>query len=165
MTTMEDIQKFSTDLACAHNERAAFELFEVQSRTKYSHILFTVLRFDYHESAMSRLYSNREDISPTGGTKPMPTGVWADQIIAGGRAYIGRNREDLRDVFFDYEALWAIGCESVLNVPVRWLGKTVGSMNILGRENQFTEEDGRRFAVIAQLGSPLFLESCDHAKP
>ncbi len=165
MTTMEDIQNFSMDLSRLPSEHAAFELFEAQSKTNFSHILFTVLRFDYRENTMSRLYSNREDVSPTGGTKPMPIGIWADRIIGEGRAYIGRNREDLRNVFFDYEALWAIGCESVLNVPVRWLGKTVGSMNILGRENQFTEEDGRCFAVLAQFGAPLFLESFYHAYP
>ena len=43
--------------------------------------------------------------------------------MQGGQPYIGRNRTDIQYVFFDYELIWSLGCESVLNMPVRWAGE------------------------------------------
>ena len=36
-----------------------------------------------------------------------------------GEPFIGRNKDDLRAAFFDHELLFAIGCESVFNAPIR----------------------------------------------
>lgn len=136
---------------------AAFALFDAQSVALFDHILFTALRFDHNDHRMTRLYSNLESVSPTGGTKPLPQGMWADRVIWTGAPYIGRSRLDLKDVFFDFEALWAAGCGSVMNIPVRLDGVTVGSFNILGREGQYSDEDPDRFREIAQVAGPLFV--------
>jgi hypothetical protein len=158
MSSTVDIATIRDELARSPTEQRAFEALEAQSRQLFDHILFTCLRFDYDRQVMARLYSNREDVMPTGGTKPMPSGVWADQLLSDGRAYIGNHREDLRTVFFDYEALWAIGCESTMNVPVRWRNRTVGSFNILARAGQFGAGSEELFRTSAQLSVPLFLQ-------
>lgn len=158
MSATVDLSTFRNELADAVNHQRAFEALEALSRRLFDHILFTCLQFDYRRQVMSRLYSNREDVSPTGGTKPMPLGVWANRLLNEGRAYIGNDREDLRAVFFDYEALWAIGCESTMNVPVRWQNRTVGSFNILARAGQFDAGSEELFRTSAQLSVPLFLQ-------
>ena len=60
-------------------------------------------------------------------------------------------------MFFDYEALWAIGCESVLNVSVRWRNRTVGSLNILRRAGQFDQDAASLFGpCLDSSPSPCF---------
>jgi hypothetical protein len=159
MSDVSELAKFSKALSRAVDTLSAFEVVEHKSRELFDHILFTALSFDYDAGVVTRLYSNRADVSPTGGTKPFPSGIWADRIITDGSCYIGNDRQDLKDVFFDYEALWAIGCESVLNVSVRWRNRTVGSLNILGRAGQFDQDAASLFCVFGQLTVPLFLKS------
>lgn len=136
---------------------SAFRLLEQRSAAMAGHVLFTCLRFDRSENLMSRLYSNRTDVSPAGGTKPIPESNWADRILRDGDFYIGYNRADLKEVFFDHAELWAIGCESVMNIPVRWQGQVVGSFNILGGPAQYSEETARAFWPYAQMAVPLLL--------
>lgn len=159
MTADFCLPPFSMALAQAPDTASAFAILEERSRNLFDHILFTCLRFDYDGQVMTRLYSNREDVCPSGGSKPFPSGIWADRIITSGVHYVGNSRVDLQSVFSDYEALWAIGCESVMNIPVRWRGRTVGSLNILGRANQFDQETAVQFSMLAQLAVPLFLQN------
>lgn len=159
MTVDFCLPSFSNALAQAPDAASAFAILEERSRHLFDHILFTCLRFDYDGQVMTRLYSNREDVCPSGGSKPFPSGIWADRIITSGVHYVGTSRVDLQSVFSDYEALWAIGCESVMNIPARWRGRTVGSLNILGRANQFDQEAVGQFSMLAQLAVPLFLQN------
>ncbi|GGF50304.1 GAF domain-containing protein [Azorhizobium oxalatiphilum] len=161
MTDDTAFDGFAAALARAPDADAAFALLEQRSAAMAGHILFTCLRFDRKDGVMSRLYSNREDVSPTGGSKPIPHSAWADRLLRDGNAYIGYDKADLKDVFFDHEQLWAIGCESVMNVPVLWQGVVVGSYNILGGPGQYSEETARAFAPYAQLAVPLLLQPKD----
>ncbi|QQO16754.1 GAF domain-containing protein [Bradyrhizobium diazoefficiens] len=164
MIAFDDLRDFLGSLTRATSEGAAFSALEKRSARLHNHVLFTCLRFDYRDQVMLRLYSNREEVSPIGGQKPLPSGPWADRLIQEGRSYIGRSRQDLKEVFFDYEPLWAIGCESVMNIPIRWKSHTVGSINILGRASQYDDVSAEHFAPYAQLAVPLFLDTrgpCD----
>ena len=89
------------------------------------HILFTVLISHPGLLQNERFYSNKPAEYPVGGSKPITDSPWMRRVIREGLPYIGRTREDIRDVFFDYELIWSLGCESVLNYPVRWRGQTV----------------------------------------
>lgn len=108
MIAFDDLRDFLGSLTRATSEGAAFSALEKRSARLHNHVLFTCLRFDYRDQVMLRLYSNREEVSPIGGQKPLPSGPWADRLIQEGRSYIGRSRQDLKEVFFDYEPLWAI---------------------------------------------------------
>lgn len=157
MIELHDIQTYSTDLLRQVETNARFSVVEAACRRHFGHILFTALRFDYDQGVMTRLYSNREDVSPVEGTKPMPTGMWADRLIAGRQCYIGYSKQDLKEVFFDHETLWAAGCESVMNVPVVWGDRTVGSFNVLGEANHYDQQKAAAMGVLGQLAAPCFL--------
>lgn len=165
MSAEVDIERFVVNLTRAQNDKEIFAVVERESKRRYDHVLFTCLRFDYSQGVMSRLHSSREDVSPTGGAKPLPRGPWADRLVEQGRAYIGRSRKDLKKVFFDYEMLWGIGCESVINVPVRWKNSTVGTINILGRAEQFEQRHAAQLSLYAQLVVPLFLPHEERTQP
>ncbi|WP_233830212.1 GAF domain-containing protein [Paraburkholderia sp. ZP32-5] len=118
--------------------------------------LFTVLAYDQTSSRLGRLHSNRLDINPVGGLKRVTQSRWAAQVLHGGEFFIGSTREDIKSVFSEYELLWSIGCESVLNIPVRKNGVTLGTMNLLGEAGLYDHADLELASIFAQLAvAPL----------
>ncbi|MFM0054581.1 GAF domain-containing protein [Paraburkholderia phytofirmans] len=118
--------------------------------------LFTVLAYDEASSRLGRLHSNRLDINPVGGLKRVTQSRWSDQVLRRGEIFIGSTRADIKAVFSEYEVLWSIGCESVLNIPVRKNGVTLGTMNLLGEAGLYDHADIGLALVFAQLAvSPL----------
>jgi hypothetical protein len=118
--------------------------------------LFTVLAYDATSSRLGRLHSNRLDINPVGGLKRVTQSRWAAQVLHGGEMFIGSTRDDIKAVFSEYEVLWSIGCESVLNIPVRKNGVTLGTMNLLGEAGLYDHADLEVAAIFAQLAvAPL----------
>ncbi|MGE8161536.1 GAF domain-containing protein [Paraburkholderia sp. NPDC080076] len=118
--------------------------------------LFTVLAYDEASSRLGRLHSNRLDINPVGGLKRVTQSRWSDQVLRRGEIFVGSSREDIKAVFSEYEVLWSIGCESVLNIPVRKSGVTLGTMNLLGEAGLYDHADIGLALVFAQLAvSPL----------
>jgi hypothetical protein len=157
MTDPRTIQDIAFRIFRSESDAAALDVIESACADRFDHILFTALRIDYAAGVMTRLYSNRQDVNAAGGTKPIPSGPWADRLISQRRCYIGYSKEDLKEVFFDHEALWAIGCESVMNVPVVWRGDTVGTFNVLGGPAQYDEKDAAEMMMLGQFAAPLFI--------
>src|ERR1700761_1107559 len=118
--------------------------------------LFTVLAYDEASSRLGRLHSNRLDINPVGGLKRVTQSRWSDQVLRRGEIFVGSSREDIKAVFSEYEVLWSIGCESVLNIPVRKNGVTLGTMNLLGEAGLYDHADLELASIFAQLAvAPL----------
>jgi hypothetical protein len=118
--------------------------------------LFTVLAYDAASSRLGRLHSNRPDINPVGGMKRVTQSLWTDHVLQRGEIFIGSTREDIRSVFSEYQVLWGIGCESVLNIPVRKHGVTLGTLNLLGEAGLYDHADLGLALVFAQLAvAPL----------
>ena len=122
-------------------------------------ILFTVLVHDAVGGTMRRVFSTRPDVNPVGGTKPVTDSDWMRQVLQRGEPYVGRTREDLKTVFFDHEILWSIGCGSVLNMPVVWDGRVLGSLNILHEEGWYGEADVPTARLLAQLALPALMSN------
>lgn len=126
----------------------------------YPFILFTILSFSSPTEAR-RIYTNRPDLHPLGKrqprtsrghiqpdshtstTAPQPPkrADWLHRLFKEGKPWIGSTKADLRDVFEDWELLWENQLGSVLNVPIRRDGVTVGSLNLLDRERAYDELD------------------------
>jgi len=115
--------------------------------------LFTVLAYDDASSRLCRLHSNRLDINPVGGIKRVTQSRWADHVLTRGEVFIGSNRDDIRAVFSEFEVLWSIGCESVLNIPVRRAGRTIGTLNLLGPAGRYDAADTTLALVFGQLAA------------
>ena len=121
------------------------------------HILFTILLHHPALKQSERFYTNMPDAYPVGGCKPVTDKPWMQRVIHAGQPYIGRTRADIRDVFFDYELIWSLGCESVLNMPVRWAGQTLGTLNLLHRAGHYDETHIEPVRLVAQLAAPALL--------
>ena len=136
---------------------ATFRAIEAALGEAPGHILFTVL---VHHPALrqsERFYSNRPQAYPIGGRKPVTDSAWMQLVIHGGEPFIGRTREDIAANFYDHALIHALGCESILNMPVRWRGQTLGTLNLCARAGHYTAGDLPRVRLIAQLAVPALL--------
>ena len=121
------------------------------------HILFTILVHHPGLKESERFYTNMPEAYPVGGRKPVTDSAWMRRVIHGGEPYIGRTRDDIREVFYDHELIASLGCESVLNMPVRWAGQTMGTLNLLHRAGHYTEANLAGVRRVAHLALPGLL--------
>jgi len=119
--------------------------------------LFTVLLHDKAAGQNRRAYSSMPVEYPVGGAKPVTDSPWMQQIFVRGEPYVGHDRDDIRTVFFDYELIWSLGCESVLNMPVRWNGSVLGTLNLLHQVHWYDTVDPMAVLPLAQLAVPALL--------
>ena len=136
---------------------ALFAALDEALKSAIGHKLFTVLTYDDGTGEAARVYSNLPGPYPAGGRKRLAPGPWTEAVLDRGEAYIGRTRDDLRDVFSDHELIASLGCESVLNMPVRWRGRTLGSLNLLHEAGWYDEDDVAACLPYAQLTLPALL--------
>jgi hypothetical protein len=118
------------------------------------HILFTILVIHPGAGESQRYYSNMPREYPVGGRKPINRTHWFQRVLGDGQAYIGRTYADISDVFFDHELIRSLGCESALNVPVRWDGRSIGTINLLHRAQWYAEGDVPAAEIFAALAAP-----------
>ena len=136
---------------------ALFAALDRALKSAIGHKLFTILTYDGETGEAARIYSNLPGPYPTGGRKRLAPGPWTEAVLDRGEAYIGRTQADLRNVFSDHELIASLGCESVLNMPVRWRGRTLGSLNLLHEAHWYGEDDVAACLPFAQLTLPALL--------
>jgi hypothetical protein len=136
---------------------ATFQAIDAALGEAPGHILFTIL---VHHPALresERFYSNQPEAYPIGGRKPVTDSAWMQRVVHGGEPYIGRTAEDIAAHFFDHALIGSLGCQSILNMPARWRGQTLGTLNLCHRAGRYSEGDLPRVRLIAQLAVPALL--------
>lgn len=122
------------------------------------HKLFTVLAIDSQANTNRRLYSSVPDAYPCEGTKPLGRdSEFYRAVFLAGEPRICRNRDECRAAFPDYELIEALGCESAVNVPIRWNGTTLGSLNLLHERHWYDVSCLTMLTLYAILAVPVLL--------
>ena len=125
------------------------------------HKLFTILLHHPRARESERRYTNQPAAYPVGGRKAVTASAWTERLFAERRPYIGKTADDIREVFFDHEIILSLGCASVLNVPVVWDGRTLGTINLLHEANWYDEGDVPIAQCFAALAVPTLLMLSD----
>jgi hypothetical protein len=136
---------------------ATFRAVEAALGATIGHKLFTVLVHSPGLRQHRRLHSNRPAAYPVGDSMPTDAFPLWQHLLAEGEPYIGRNADDIREAFFDHELILSLGCESVLNMPVRWAGQTLGSLNLLHVAHWYSAADVPLARLFAQLTLPAMM--------
>jgi hypothetical protein len=92
-----------------------------------------------------------------GGRKALNRTPWTEQVLRRQQPYVGRTAADVRAVFFDHALIASLGCGSVLNVPVVWDGRTLGTINLLHEDGWYDAEDAPVGLLFAALAIPAYL--------
>ncbi|MBR0836898.1 GAF domain-containing protein [Bradyrhizobium manausense] len=123
------------------------------------HKLFTVLVLNEDVGQNQRYYSNQPGAYPVGGSKPIDrSSVFYKEIVLTGKPRICYDYEDTKRAFFDHELIRSLGCESAVNYPVRWNGKTIGTLNLLHQAGWYNEKNVAAIGAFAALSAPALLD-------
>jgi len=137
--------------------QALFAALEAGMGAAIGHILFTVLLRHAKTGESERFWTSHPQAYPVGGRKPLNPTFWSQHVVVEQKAYIGNDYEAVKAVFFDHELIRSLGCESVLNVPVVWDGRTLGTINVLHRAGYYAESDVTVAQTFAALAVPGYL--------
>ena len=145
-----------SSLAAPAQPAEGLRALDVALQRSVGHKLFTVLVLDWEKGESQRHYSSRPVAYPAGGAKPIQRdSAFFEGVVLAGRARLCVNYDDCRRAFFDHELIHSLGCESAVNVPVRWNGETLGSLNLLHQAGWYTAQMLPGLSVYAALAIPL----------
>ncbi|MNT95046.1 hypothetical protein D3C72_2368470 [compost metagenome] len=74
------------------------------------------------------------------------------------------NEDDVRSVFSEAPMLIERGLHSAFNIPVRYQGRVIGSLNLLAGRKAYDHADRDLAALIAGLCTPVFIEEMQDAQ-
>lgn len=133
---------------------------------QFGYSLFTILTYSPTLDKVVRIHSTRPDLHPLGARNssqgsnsgglnrpgpPPQREAWIQHVVVAGEIWRGSTKDHLKAVFEDWELLWSVGLGSVLNIPVRVGGKTIGSLNVLGQEHAYDGADLSVGILVAQM--------------
>ena len=136
-------------LANAPSPEVAFQAARDVARDIIGHQLFTIMAFDADAMEVERCFTSNPVAYPAGGRKQKRDTAWGRHVLNDGKYFIGYNADDIRENFNDHEIIKGLGLDSVLNVPIRCLGRTVGTMNLLDEANFYQETHVATASIIA----------------
>ena len=118
--------------------------------------LFTILKV-LADGSTERMYTSEPAAYPLSGRKPRNETPWYRNVILARRHYFGPTKAHVREVFFDHELIFSLGCGSVINVLVLYDGRVLGAVNMLHEEHWYRPEDPARAEPIAAMLIPALL--------
>lgn len=121
--------------------------------------LLTIMAFDAENMRVKRLYSSNPDAYPLGGGKGKRDTPWGRQVLIEGRPFISASEEDIRKNFDDHNFIFELGLKSVMNIPIRIYGRTIGTLNFLNDASGYNARDLEWGLFLAsQLIGPVSIE-------
>jgi GAF domain-containing protein len=142
-------------LAAAGQPHTLFAALDRATQASPGHRLLTLNSTDGRHIA--RAYSSRPAEYAVGGRKTVGATAWDDLVIRGGKPFLGPDRAAIRGAFPDAPLIESMGLGAVINIPVVYDGRTIGTMNLLDAEHRYTEADLPRLIPLAALLIPAFL--------
>ena len=101
-------------------------------------------------------------IYPASGTKALEQTPAMKRVLTSGTPYLGEDAGDIERDFPDHDRIFALGCGSVLNMPVRWKGEVLGQINLLHEARHFGKAHLPIVEAMAQIVVPAFLIAAEH---
>lgn len=155
--TIADLADLYEKAAAAKDAMALYRQVDQVVQKGIGHRLFTIMRIYEGGLEVERVYSSNEKAYPILGRKVKKGTHWGDKVLGRGEIHIARDKDEVKKAFEDYELIFSLGVESIMNVPVSFRGKQLGTMNVSGTANQFGETEVRAARAIAAYLVPVLL--------
>lgn len=128
------------------------------------HKFLTALLHRPADGMADRLYSSAPERFPANVAKALTDAPTMRRVLTSGRPYIGRDAGDIARDFPDHEKIFALGCGSILNMPVRWNGHVLGQINLLHEAGYYNNGHLPVVEMMAQMVAPAFLLAAQHVR-
>jgi transcriptional regulator with GAF, ATPase, and Fis domain len=157
--TVADLVSVIDAMEGAAKPEALFAAVAALVQKAIGHRLFTIMRLHADTQEVERLYSSRPDAYPVSGRKPKQGTPWGAQVLDRGEIFVANSPDDVRDAFADYELIFSLGIGAIMNVPIRFGGRSLGTMNICHEAGWFIDDDRVPGRLLAGLLVPPLLSS------
>lgn len=155
-TRLLSLMQNITDLVSTdHDIDAIWALASSSFQELVGHSMFTVLRYEDAAGTVRRIYSDTPEHYPVGGTKKMGATPWGELVLHQGCPFVGPDAAAMRWAFPDHLYLASIGMESVLNLPMRIAGTTLGTINLTHESGHYREEHLQPAMMLTALLTPV----------
>lgn len=158
MDPLAPLARAAAALALPGQPDALFAALQHGTAHAIGHRLFTVMRHDATAGRNRRAHSSDQAAYPVSGYKPVTWDhPWTRRVLVDGTPWIGANPADIAWAYPDHGKIAAMGLTTAMNLPVRWDGRTLGTVNLLRETTPFTEADAALGMVFAALAVPALL--------
>ena len=152
------VMEFADELAAAAGQpHTAFRALEKLAEATVGARLFTLMTVNLAIREGMRVHTSMPEIYPVTGRKPLPEGIWTDQVIDRRLPFVANSIDDIAEVFPDHGTIASLGCGAVLNIPVVVAGEVTGTINCLHQADWYTEERVGRASELRLPGAACFL--------
>lgn len=125
------------------------------------HRLFTVMRLHGTSFEVERIYSNLPSVYPAGGRKKKKNTAWGSHVLDDMKVFRANDAGGIRSAFDDHATILGLGLESVLNIPVVFEGRCLGTMNLLHQAGWYRAADERAGLLLTAFLIPVLLRAGD----
>src|SRR5215469_2771147 len=154
---VEDFGLLAAALCAVEQPLRICQALEQVSGEVIGHRLFTVMRFDSTHFEVERIYSNQPSSYPAGGRKKKKDTVWAGHVLDEMKVFRGTDAADIRSAFDDHATILGLGLGSVLNIPIVFSGRCLGTMNLLHQAGWYRLDDEGTGLLLAAFLIPVLL--------
>jgi GAF domain-containing protein len=155
--TIADIIAVANVTMGAREPEAVFRAVESLAQKAIGFRLFTIMRLHSEAQEVERLYSSDPAAYPVSGRKPKLGTPWGEQVLDRGEIFVANSPDEVRAAFADYELIFSLGIGAIMNVPVRYGGRSLGTMNICSEAGRFSDADREPGRLLAALLVPPLL--------
>jgi GAF domain-containing protein len=155
--TLTDIAAVADVTANAGEPVAVFRAVEALVQKTIGFRLFTIMRLHADAQEVERLYSSLPGAYPVSGRKGKQDTSWGAQVLDRGEIFIANTPDEVRAAFADHELISSLGIGAIMNVPIRFRGSSLGTMNICSEAGWFTDADRAPGRLLAALLVPPLL--------
>jgi GAF domain-containing protein len=79
-------------------------------------------------------------------------------VLDRGEVFIAPDADGVRAAFSDHALLFQMGISAIMNVPIRFRGRVLGTMNLSHEAGHFTSDMIAPGRILAALLVPMLLE-------
>lgn len=119
--------------------RAVLEAAGAAFKATVGYKFYSVLQTLPGEKEVKRIYTTGPDIYPVGGRKPIVADAYSARVRGEKKPFLGRTMTEIAPLFTDHETLSRLGLGSVMNLPIVFRGKVLGTVNLLDGEGRYHE--------------------------
>ena len=140
---------FSAELLC--------KAVDDYARPVMGQTLCTVNRFDEPTMRLTRVYSSNPAAYPVGGSKEKRGTEWGRHVLLQRQGFVGEGADAIRASFDDHAAIESLRLQSVVNVPVVFEQRCLGTLNLLMEAPTVSAGQAEFAQLLALLLLPVFL--------
>jgi hypothetical protein len=153
-----DLEALAEAVRAAGDPPRIFRAVESLSAQVIGHRLFTVMALHAASIEVERVHTSMPSVYPLGGRKAKARTPWADHVLGGMQVFRAGDPAAIREAFDDHATILGLGLGSILNIPIGFQGRCVGTMNLLHEAGWYTPQDERTGLLIGAFLAPALLD-------